>query len=331
MKRVAPDLVRCRLVAGFLRTLSLPKRLVRQELFCRDRRLIGNFNALLVAICHQTQGTSGEVGGRWRRGWDYLEASLDRQCRSDPQFLQVERWRTLSTEELSEALASQPVKPPLADIDARAELIRDLAATMLDAGYASLEELCGDMGGRCRGERSIISFLKTTQAYSDPNEKKARLLIGLLRDAHGWEFEDAHELGAPVDYHEIRGHLRIGTVIIADSELNARIGTGNVTGDEDNLVRAAIGDAISAIAADLPNHDALQVHYILWNFFRAICRREVPACCSGGTISINELDPAYMESLAWPKTDNLCGFSSFCSSFSTRQFPTEYKYTGSYY
>jgi hypothetical protein len=106
--------------------------------------------------------------------------------------------------------------------------------------------------------------------------------IGLLRDAHGWEFRDAHELEAPVDYHEIRGHLRVGTVIIADGGLNARIGTGNVTSDEDNLVRAAVGDAISAIAADLPNHDPLQVHYILWNFFRAICRREVPACCSGG-------------------------------------------------
>jgi hypothetical protein len=328
---VAPDLARCRAVAGFLRRIPLPKRLVRQDLFCCDRRLVGNFNALLVAICHQTQSIWGEVGGRRRRGWDYLEARLDRHCQDAPQFLEIERWRTLSTEELNEALAPLPMKPSLADIDARTELIRDLGGRMLGAGYASLEELCGDMGGRCRGERSIISFLKTTQAYSDPNEKKARLLIGLLRDAHGWEFKDAHELGAPVDYHEIRGHLRVGTVIIADSDLNAKIGTGNVTSDEDNLVRAAIGDAISAIAADLPNHDPLQVHYILWNLFRAICRREVPACCSGGTISMNELDPAYMESFAGSNIDNLCGFSSFCQSFNTRLFPAEYKYTGSYY
>jgi len=328
---VAPDLARCRLVAGFLRTLPLPKRLVRQDLFCCDRRLIGNFNALLVAICHQTQGISGEVCGRWRRGWDYLETRLDRHCRDVPQFLEIERWRTLSSEELNEALALQPMKLSLADIDARTELIRDLGGRMLDAGYASLEELCGDMGWRCRGERSIIAFLKTTQAYSDPNEKKARLLIGLLRDAHGWQFKDAHELGAPVDYHEIRGHLRVGTVIIADRDLNARIGTGNVTSDEDNLVRAAIGDAISAIAADLPNHDPLQVHYILWNFFRAICRREVPACRPGGTISMDELDQAYMESFAEPNIDNPCGFSSFCQSFRTGLFPIEYQYAGSYY
>jgi hypothetical protein len=328
---VAPDLARCRLVAGFLRTLPLPKRLVRQDLFCSDRRLIGNFNALLVAICHQTQSISGEVGGRWRRGWDYLETRLDRHCRDVPQFLEIERWRTLSSEELNEALAPLSMKTSFADGDARAELIRDLGGTMLDAGYSSLEELCCDMEGRCRGGRSIISFLKNTKAYSDPNEKKARLLIGLLRDAQGWEFRDAHELEAPVDYHEIRGHLRVGTVIITDGGLNARIGTGNVTSDEDNLVRAAVGDAISAIAVDLPNYDPLQVHYVLWNLFRAICLRETPACCPGGTISINELDPAYMESFAWPKTDNLCGFSSFCQSFSTKQFPTEYKYTGSYY
>jgi hypothetical protein len=331
MKRVAPDLARCRDVAGFLRRIALPGRLVRQELFCCDRRSVGNFNVLLVAICHQTQSISGEVDGRWRRGWDYLEARLDGQCRNDPQFLQIERWRTLSTEELNEALAPLPTKPSFADIDARAELIRDIGRVMFDAGLTSFEELCVDREWRCCGQRSIISFLKNTPAYSDPNEKKARLLIGLLRDAHSWEFKDAHQLGAPVDYHEIRGHLRVGTVIVTDSDLNARIGTGNVTSDEDNLVRAAIGDAISAIAADLPNFDPLQVHYLLWNFFRAVCRRETPACCAGGTISRNELDPAYMESFAGSNNDHRCGFSSFCQSFRTGLFPIEYKYVGSYY
>jgi hypothetical protein len=331
MKRVAPDLVRCRDVAGFLRSIILPTRLVRQDLFCRDRRSVGNFNALLVAICHQTQSIAGEVDGRWCRGWDYLEARLDRQCRSDPQFLQIERWRTLSADELDEALAPLPMKPSFADIDARTELIRDIGRAMFDAGLTSFEELCGDMKWRCRGEQSIISFLKTTQAYSDPNEKKARLLIGLLRDAHGWEFGDAHDLGAPVDYHEIRGHLRLGTVIIADSDLNARLGTGDVTSDEDNLVRAAIGDAISAIAADLPNYDPLKVHYVLWNFFRAICRREIPACCPGGTVSTAELDPAYRDAFTGSSVDHRCGFSWFCQSFRTGLFPTEYKYAGSYY
>jgi hypothetical protein len=96
-------------------------------------------------------------------------------------------------------------------------------------------------------------------------------------------------------------------------------------------VRAAIGDAISAIAADLPNYDPLQVHYVLWNLFRAICRRETPACCPGGTISRNELDPAYMESFAGSSIDHRCGFSSFCQSFKTGLFPIEYKYAGSYY
>ena len=331
MNRVAPDLARCRDVAGFLRRIDLPKRLVRQELFCSDRRSVGNFNALLVAICHQTQSISGEVDGRWCRGWDYLEARLDKQCRNDPQFLQIERWRTLSTEELNKALTPLAMKPAFADIDARTELIRDIGDAMFDAGLTSFEELCVDMGWRCCGQRSIISFLKNTQAYSDPNEKKARLLIGLLRDAHGWEFKDAHELGAPVDYHEIRGHLRVGTVIIADSDLNARIAIGNVTSDEDNLVRTAIGDAISVIAADLSNYDPLQVHYVLWNFFRAVCRRETPACCTRGTISENELDPAYMESFADASIDHRCGFSSFCQSFRTSLFPIEYKYAGSYY
>jgi hypothetical protein len=333
MKQIAvfPDFARCRDVASLLRRIPLPERLVRQELFCSDRRSVGNFNTLLVAICHQTQNISGEVGGRWRRGWDYLEARLDSHCRDTPQFLEMERWRTLSSEELNEALAPLPMKPSFADIDARAQLIRELGGAMLDAGFTSFEALCADAGWFCRGERSIVSFLKTTKAYSDPNEKKARLLIGLLRDAHGWEFKDAHELEAPVDYHEIRGHLRVGTVIIADGDLKARIDTGDITSDEDNLVRTAIGIAISAISADLPNYDALQVHYILWNHFRAICKRERPACRRGGMISRSELDPAYTEAFAESDLDHRCGFSTFCESFRTKRFPIEYKYAGSYY
>ena len=199
---------------------------------------------------------------------------------------------------------------------------------MFDAGLTSFEELCVDMGWRCRGERSIISFLKNTQAYSDPNEKKARLLIGRLRDAHGWDFKDAHELGAPVDYHEIRGHLRLGTVIIADGDLNARIGTGNITSDEDNLVRAAIGEAISAIAAGLPNYDPLQVHYVLWNLFRAICRRETPACCPGGTISSRELDSAYIESFAGFNIEHRCGIFLVLSELQDQAIPNRIQICG---
>jgi hypothetical protein len=327
---VVPDFAKCSEIAGVLRQMQLPKRLVRQPYLRADRWTVGNFNLCLVAICHQTQSISGTVGGRWCRGWDYLERKLEAHSRIDRHFLEMENLATLSANRLDEALAPAPPSPAFPDVEARASLINEVAHHMLRAGYKSFEELCGSFDYRCLGQESIISFLKATKAYGDPSEKKARLLIGLLRDAHGWEFRDAHKLGAPVDYHEIRGHLRIGTVIVKDSGMRDRFRADAVTDCNDIAIRAAISEAIVAIAEDVPGNDALKVHYILWNYFRSLCRRYKPIC-SGGEIAISELDSAYVELFQTSTNGNSCVFSSFCKSYPQRFFPIEYSYRGSYY
>jgi hypothetical protein len=202
---------------------------------------------------------------------------------------------------------------------------------MLRAGYRSFEQLYDRVECRCLGRESIISFLKATKAYGDPNEKKARLLIGLLRDAHGWKFSDAHRLGAPIDYHEIRGHLRIGTVLVKEPGMKSRIRSDTISEDDDNLIRAAISEAICAIASELPGSDALKVHYVLWNYFRALCRRDKPICSKGGDIAIGELDSAYVELFQTSTNGNSCVFSSFCECYARQVFPIEYSYRGNYY
>lgn len=47
-----------------------------------------------------------------------------------------------------------------------------------------------------------------------------------MQNAGLWVFADRDKLGAPVDYHEVRGHLRIGTVQIHDEELRTRLVEG---------------------------------------------------------------------------------------------------------
>jgi hypothetical protein len=237
---------------------------------------------------------------------------------------------TLSADRLDEALAPAPPSPAFPDMEARVALINDLAGHILRAGYKSFQELCHSFGYRCLGNESIISFLKETKAYGDPAEKKARLLIGLLRDAHGWKFRDAHRLGSPVDYHEIRGHLRIGTVIVQDSGMQDRFRSDAITDYDDIVVRRAISDAIVAIAEDVPGHDALQVHYILWNYFRSLCRRRKPIC-DGGEVSVSELDSAYVKLFQMSTKGNCCVFASFCESYGRQEFPIEYSYGGNYY
>jgi hypothetical protein len=328
---VAINFKRCLEVASFLRGIKLPQELVRQTLFSSDRVVVGNFNLLLVAICHQTQQISGIIEGKWYRGWDYLQRSLNGYCRRNLDILDVDSWRTLSPERLERVLAPPMPGVGLLDVRSRVELIHDLGYRMTHAGYSSFEELYHAVNGRCCGARSITGFLKYTQAYSDPVEKKARLLIGLLRDAHGWGFDDAHELGAPVDYHEIRGHLRIGTVVINDSALKERLKSDRVSDGEDQVIRAAVSTAIDSIAQYIEGGDPLKVHYMLWKYFRAICRRYEPNCCVRGALALHELDPAYIESFEASTRSSGCAFSSCCDSFKAKNFPTEYDYNGTYY
>jgi hypothetical protein len=327
---VVPDFAKCSEIAGVLRKMQLPKRLVRQPYLRADRCTVGNFNLCLVAFCHQTQSISGTVGGRWCRGWDYLERKLEAHSRTNRYFLEMENLATLSADRLDEALAPAPPSLAFPDIEARAALINDLAGHMLRAGYKSFEALCDSFDYRCLGQGSIISFLRATKAYGDPSEKKARLLIGLLRDAHGWEFRDAHRLGAPVDYHEIRGHLRIGTVIVQDSGMRLRFQSDTVTDRDDIAIRAAISEAIVAVAEDVLGNDALKVHYILWNYFRSLCRRYKPIC-GGGEIAISELDSAYVKLFQTSTNGDSCVFSSFCECYARQEFPIEYIYRGNYY
>ena len=328
---VVLDFAKCSEIAGVLRQMQLPKRLVRQPYLWSDRRIVGNFNLFLVAICHQTQSISGVVAGKWCRGWDYLERKLEAHSRTNRYFLEMDSLATLSADGLNEALAPAPRSSALPDVEGRAVLINELGRHMLRAGYRSFRELCDRFEYRCVGNESIISFLRATRAYSDPNEKKARLLIGLLRDAHGWPFRDADRLGASVDYHEIRGHLRIGTVIIEDPGMRLRIESDTISDHDDNLIRAAISEAIWAIAKEWPGSDALKVHCVLWNYFRALCRRDRQICNGGGDMASSELDSAYLSSFQTNKNENSCMFSWFCKSCESRIFPIEYTYRGNYY
>src|SRR5215470_13345346 len=127
---VVTNVLRCKEVARVLLQMQLPSKLVQQHLFCCDRLIAGNFNLMLVAICHQTQAIAGAVNGRWRRGWDYLESRLDEHCRSDPDFLKIENWRTLSVEALNGAFAPAEGTSAFQDVEARLSLIHDLGTRM---------------------------------------------------------------------------------------------------------------------------------------------------------------------------------------------------------
>lgn len=331
------DKTQCDAIGRLLGGLATAPTLVHQSLSTHNPAVVGNFNLLLVAICHQTQHLQGLIAGRCKRGWDYLEARLRAASEQEGELLSVARWTRITAAELHTVLTGPDSTIELAGLDCRSELINDLGCNMQRAGVTTLKEVCDRASWQCRGESSLFSFLGGCRAYADPLEKKSRLLVGLLRDVHGWQFKDADQVGAPVDYHEIRGHLRLGTVVVIDARMRRQmLSRAPVEEAVDLAVRRAISDCIDRIAASSGRFDPLQIHYILWAFFRAMCRRSDPACLGkasshfldyGANSDASVLAPLF----AAAGDETGCVFAPYCTAYRKKEFPVEYNYAGSNY
>jgi hypothetical protein len=153
---------------------------------------------------------------------------------------------------------------------------------MLREGWENLEDLYRSAHQRiATGSPNLLSLLGRFRAYNDPVHKKAFFLLGLMRNSVGWGYADESELGPPVDYHEVRGHLRLGTVKILDPDLQEKLFRRLPVQEADDVaLRAAVSEAISLVArqAQIPN--PMRLHYLFWNLFRAVCLRENPHCHS---------------------------------------------------
>jgi hypothetical protein len=150
-----------------------------------------------------------------------------------------------------------------------------------------------------------------------------------MRSQCGWRYVDAENLGAPVDYHEIRGHLRVGTVVIRDSVLLEAIRTGReVTSEQDLAIRSAVYAAVQSISRSVGRTDAATLHYLFWNLFRRCCGRTNPHCQSCGESC--GLPVRYRTAFAGA-TPNACLLSAVCASANTSVKLLEHLHTSDYY
>lgn len=72
--------------------------------------------------------------------------------------------------------------------------------------------ICSESRLEFAAPAGLYRRLAGIRAYRDPVRKKSSFLLELLRSQCGWQFVDVENLSAPVDYHEVRGHFRLGTV-----------------------------------------------------------------------------------------------------------------------
>ncbi len=330
------DPLACERLATLLARQQIPIDEEDSHLEGFSREEAGNYYLLLVAICHQTSPRGrlpleGTVGGQRRKGWDYLSAKLEGAVRAERSLFYPNVWSHLSVEEFLALFRDREVGDRISEPERRVQLVQNLGQVMRDRRWRWLQEVYELAEGRvASGVPNLFGLLSNFEAYRDPVKKKSSFLLSLMRNGGLWTYVDNELLGPPVDYHEVRGHLRIGTVVVQDSELRHKLLTGvRVSAEEDVALREAVYQAIMLLSKLTGLNNPSQLHYLFWNIFRSCCLRESPHCkqCD----SACSLPERYVP-LALDSTGNRhCPFASVCESASIEHRYYEHNFETDYY
>lgn len=318
---------RCREVAQVLNRMYVPVPKESVPPLPLNPAEEANFWFFLAAICHQTSpiglpALEGVIEGAFHRGWDYLVHAFRVASVRDRTLLSPARWQAFTDSELCAVFTDL-----LCARERRLVLIRDLGERLYRRRWNSILEA----GEHCEyyvrdHSPNLLGVLSGFAAYSDPVEKKSVFFLALMRNSGVWRYADEEKLPAPVDYHEVRGHLRIGTVGLRD-ELRHKVSEGvPTTSEEDIALRMAVREAIQEIAVAVGNSPNA-LHYLFWNLFRTYCIRTTPLC-DGSEFA--KLPNAYAKSVE-SNGSRECPFSSVCDSAFSARAIDEHKVVTDFY
>lgn len=287
----------------------------------------------IVAICHQTspigeRRLGGYVGGKLRWGWDYLKEQFLSEVCTDPSWATPEKWESLTPDELATLYDDINYGRTLNRVSERSYLLNDLGRMMLSQDLHSAIDAFEACKHRLGGSKGFLEWLARSIAYSDPLRKKSYFFVSLANNECSWSPSDIDELLSPVDYHELRGHLRLGTVIVTDQSLSRKLKLGlTITEEEDNELRSVVQEANLVLARESGATNSA-IHYLLWNVFRNCCARGSEETHCGKCTEQCQLPKEYREVSTY---QDRCWFSSVCSSRNADSKIIDPPYLGHFY
>ncbi|HLG54445.1 MAG TPA: hypothetical protein VI485_03880 [Vicinamibacterales bacterium] len=249
------------------------------------KTLLPDIYFVLVAICHQTSPIGelpliGTIDGRELKGWDYLREVCLRAAQRDNAWFTPERLAVVSEDDLNTILQIGHAPVHLNTLAERASLMRDIGERMKATGLRSITELferCDRTLSKPDGS-GFLAEISKFRAFRDPVRKKSAFFVALMQNQALWTLRDPNNLPSPVDYHEVRGHLRCGTVQITEAALAERVRKGEEVSEADDIqIRAAVSEAISQIGIGTGLAPS-RLHYLFWNIYRGCCTHEKPHC-----------------------------------------------------
>lgn len=315
---------RCEQVAQTLATLGISDPVEPWSPLADDVNYdLATLNLAIVAICHQTQLLGGEIDGTYCRGWDYLQVRFLNWAREDGSRIAPGSFASFSAGELCEVLRSDQLS--VTDMEHRASLVRDCGVVLGGMGARSFTELYERCGRRiATTDNNLTTMLRLFRAFNDPVRKKSLFLLGLNAATCGWAYEDGESLDPPVDYHEVRGHLRLGTVRLIDDSLRRSIACGDhVDEPADVAIRSTVTQAIRRVS-ELSGFAPMKLHYAFWNLFREVCLRKQPLCRG----KLQDRLPASYRNLV---ANDSCCFINCCDSAESRNVIDEHRFETDWY
>lgn len=336
MERIATDGSQVSNLVHIIKVSKLPtKEEARSHpVACRENALrLANTYFAIVSICHQTsplgeKGLEGLVNNVRMGGWDYLEKKFLARALENPKWSSPDHWKTVTPRELSEMYDDPTYGKTLNRVNERTFLLNNLGHKLIKSGCDNIQEAFDRCGGIVGGDSGFLTFLKRFEAYKDPLMKKSQLFLAIMERELGWVIQDPENLLSPVDYHEMRGHLRIGTIRLCDEGLASKVRKGLTLNEEEDFeIRSKIQEVNSSISEQTGKSVSV-IHSLFWNVFRSCCPRESSEThCSECGQSCG-LANQYKEMNTY---ETRCLFSPFCYSAGKENKVIEPPYAGHYY
>ncbi|QDV24367.1 hypothetical protein [Aureliella helgolandensis] len=326
-QQVRWDAQRCGEIAEKLRHLNLPLPVEAVPKLPFDAAQQANFWFFLAAICHQTSPRGlptleGRIDQEYYRGWDYLLHAFRLAAMADPTFLSPASWAEFTENELHTIFGGL-----LTERAQRATLIRNLGQNLTLRNWNSILPAAEFCEFRIDGKTPcLLSFLALFDAFNDPVEKKSAFFLALMSNSGLWKYADPDSLPAPIDYHEVRGHLRLGTVLLSGELQRQVLAHEFVSARADIAIRSTVRRAIDLIASQT-EYSPNRLHYFFWNLFRTYCVRDTPAC-DGRNLPL--LPVQYAACLS-QEDQGECPFRSHCDSANQQHAVNEHRVVTEYY
>ncbi len=190
------------------------------------------------------------LGGRARKGSDYLWAAYRRWLRDEPEGLTPAGQRGIGERHFAGRFVADEGDDPMPASELRLREARAYGRDMLTLGWTPAEVVAHARAAR-RPLGTFLSRLDHVGGYKeDPLRKKSALLAMILRERpEQWlPAEGDDDLPPIVDYHVQRACLRLGLLSIEDDVLRRRLEAREiVSADEERAVRRAAYRAVAEL------------------------------------------------------------------------------------